>query len=319
MSHVTVVRRAFPAAVRVPLEPLLALHLVAPWYLLLFLQCGFYMVESAIPIAFNYTMNTTIPSAIGIVSTFTASELVIFFVCAIVIVPLIAFGLAKRVQVTRAESEKKKKLAQERQKRNEGLLEFDIKVAAAKLWHGAGRQHWGQKRAADHHGIGVDTLKRLLDRAFSKYNEEHADRPLQCIESFRLLPVTTFETYLTPVEIGRGDTLSQWEFQQIKERYDQRCRSFKDAPQSKLKNDSEEDDFALVINAVFAESRVGKKKSKAEVKLQSLFVCIVFSFSLSSTFRTASFENGRSKWKSQNKAQFLDQIHVVALLAIGAI
>jgi hypothetical protein len=257
--------KVFPAALR--LDLLLALHLVAPWYLLLFFQCCFYLVDSAIPIAFHHTVNTSIPAATSYFSTFSATELSLW-VAALPTLSLCAVILAKRL---RSEARKEQSKAEERQKRNEGLSQWQIKLEAAKLWHGQGKEWAAQQTACRHVGIGVGTLKRMLDRAFIKYNSEHESKPLATIEAFRIVKWTVFESYLSPAEMGRGDTLSDWEFNEIKTRYEQRSRSFKDAPQSGLKKDSEEDDFAAVINEVFAESRSGKKKNRAEVTLQLSF------------------------------------------------
>ena len=255
--------KVFPAVLR--LDLLLALHLVAPWYLLLFFQCCFYMVDSAIPIAVHHTMNTSIPAATGYLSTFSATEL-ICWVAALPTFSLCAIILAKKgVAKLRSDARKEKSKAEERQRRNEGLNQWQIKVEAAKLWHGQGQKWQAQLTACQHVGIGVDTLKRMLDRAFIKYNSEHESKQLTTIEAFRTIKWTVFESYLSPAEMGRGDTLSDWEFNEIKSRYEQRCRNFKDTPQSGLKKDSEEDDLAVVINEVFAESRSEKKKSRAEV------------------------------------------------------
>jgi hypothetical protein len=256
-----------PAKAVVRLDLILALHLVAPWNLLLLLQCCFFTVESGVPFAFNYTVNTSIPAATSYFSTFSATELSLW-VAALPTFSLCAVILAKRL---RSEARKEKSKAEERQKRNEGLSQWQIKLEAAKLWHGQGKEWAAQQTACRHVGIGVGTLKRMLDRAFIKYNSEHASKPLATIEAFRVIPWTVFERYLSPAEMGRGDTLSEWEFNEIKTRYEQRCRSFKDSPQSGLKKDSEEDDFAAVIDAVFAESRSGKKKNRAEVTLQLTF------------------------------------------------
>jgi len=317
----SLLQNGFPAGL------LLALHLAAPWYLLLVLQCCFYTVETAIPIAFQYTLNNTIPLASKVVSTFKASErswteITAAFLSFLLCATIVAVGVAKKMASTRAATKKKETAAAERAKRNEGLNKFQQKVEAARLWHGQGKKGMGQHAASEHQGIGQAALKGMLDRAFIKYNAEHVEeKQLKSIEAFRILPFSTFKTYLSPAEMGRGDTLSDWEFQEIQLRYEQRSRSFKDAPDSKLTNDSETDDFAAVINEVFAESRTGQHKQKRTAEV-TLFVGLDFC-AVSCVFirniTPASFENGQNKWALFLQAQCLDQIRAAALLAIGAI
>lgn len=317
----SLLQNGFPAGL------LLALHLAAPWYLLLVLQCCFYTVETAIPIAFQYTLHNTIPLASKVVSTLKASErswteMTSAFLSLLLCATIVAIGLAKVIAKTRSVAKEKRDAAAERQRRNEGLSKFQIKVQAARLWHGQGKKGLGQHKASAFHGIGQEALKGMLDRAFIKFNAEHVEaKQLKSIEAFRMLPFTTFEAYLSPAEMGRGDTLSEWEFEEIKSRYEQRSRSFKDAPESKLKKDSEVDDFAATINDVFAESRSGqqKQKQRAEARMFVVLDCCADSFIFISNIPTASFENGQKQWALFLQARCLDQTRAAPLLAIGVI
>jgi hypothetical protein len=249
--------KKFQAVLRFDL--LLALNLVAPWYLLLFSQCCFYVVDSAIPITFQYSLESAKPAIperddqTGYPGVFSA----------ILAISVCVLGLAKITKrITRARAASKAAGAEEMASRCQGMNDFERKVSSAELWHGRGQTPMAQKKAAKHHGLGQDSLKRLLDRAFKAYNDAHVHKKLNRLEDFRSIPVTVFKQYLSPIEMGRGDTLSPWEFEEIKSRYITRCRNYKDVPESQLTNDSKNDEFAAVINEVFGESRVELKRKK---------------------------------------------------------
>ncbi len=249
---------------------LVALHLLAPWYLLLCLNGLASLANAAIPLAnsaLEKIKNTDVsgdalphPHArMAIAAIFPAAATL--YVCSLVII-----GLAKKIaRATRSAAAAKSALAEERRKNVAGKSDFERKKEAAKLWHGCGRTPIAVYKAAQELEVGQNTLKLLLDRAFAAYNIDHQSRPLLRLEDFRLLKCSVFLSYLSPAECGRGDRLSEWEFAEIKSRYKLRCHNFKDVPESELTNDSEKDDFAKTINEVFAESRAGRtKKSTAE-------------------------------------------------------
>ncbi len=66
--------------------------------------------------------------------------------------------------------------------------------------------------------------------------------------------------------MGRGDSLTAAEIQLIMERYDAKCMNFKDAPKANGSTDPDHDDFAAVVNEVFAETRpnFGKKSQSTQ-------------------------------------------------------
>jgi hypothetical protein len=231
---------------------MLALHLISPWHLLLILNCFSFVVESAPPIIHAIKLRSIEDPAL--------SYLWFYCVVAIVCTPVCLLSLARKI--TRARAAAKRIAEQQIQQKTQGMSVHQRKVASAKLWHGLGKPPWGQQRAAVEYGVGQDSLKRMLDRAFHAYNAAHVRDKVTRLEDFRKLPFSVFEAYLSPIEMGRGDTLSAWEFEQIKTRYTTRCSNYKDVPESQLTNDSKNDDFAAVINDVFGESRVELKRKK---------------------------------------------------------
>jgi hypothetical protein len=241
-------------------ERLLALHLIAPWHLLLILNCFSFMVEAP----------PVIHAAIKVHSLDYTSHRLFWCVIAIVCIPVILFGVAKRF--TRSRAAAKTAADQQLHDKTQGMNDFQKKVAAAKLWHGLGNQPLGQQKAAMEFGIGQDSLKRMLDRAFTAYNNAHVRDKVTRLEDFRKKPFSVFEAYLSPIEMGRGDSLSSWEFEQIKSRYITRCRNYKDVPESSLSNDSKTDEFAATINDVFGESRVELRKKKTAEEYSN--ICI---------------------------------------------
>lgn len=178
---------------------------------------------------------------------------------------LIMIGLAKHVRQTRQRSAAKASSADARQKTLAGKSDWDRKLEAAQLWHGCGgsTKPLAQKAAAAKLGLGQDTLRRLLERAFADYNLAHVEtNRLHRLEDLRSVKFSVLKSYLTPAECGRGDRLSDWEKEQIKEKYMLRCKNFKDVPESALTNDSENDEFARTVNEVFAISRLTHQKKK---------------------------------------------------------
>jgi hypothetical protein len=245
---------------------LLALHLIAPWHILLTLNA---LASLAV-----ITADATKPLMERIKQTKMSADAwphphfisAIFPIATIVCAcGLFLVGLAKAVLATRSAARAKASLAEERRKKIEGKSDWDRKVEAARLWHGKGQHGLACYKAAKAFGVGQDALKLILDRAFASYNAANPSKSLHGLEDFRSIKCSVFESHLSPAECGRGDRLSEWERTQIKSRYMQRCQNFKDVPESNLTNDSEFDDFAKTINEVFAESRVGcKKKITAE-------------------------------------------------------
>jgi hypothetical protein len=242
---------------------LLALHLMEPWHFLLILNCVSFMVESAPPIIHA----TKVHKLDELESSYRSFYYCVF---AIVCIPVCVLGMARKI--TRSQAAARAAADQLMQDKTRGMNHFQKKVAAAKLWHGLGKAPWGQQRASMEYGVGQDSLKRMLDRAFNAYNAAHVRDKVTRLEDFRRIPYTVFEQYLSPIEMGRGDTLSPWEFEQIKTRYITRCLNYKDVPESQLTNDSKNDEFAAVINDVFGESRVELRKKKTAEEYSN--ICI---------------------------------------------
>lgn len=270
---------------------LLALHLIAPWHLLLIWQC-LAPVVVAIPLLAS-ALDSAVPTIDSANATPPSHQrnvirgfFLLFCACG-----LLAIGLAKakKASETRSMAAEKQKAHVERQKQLAGKSDFDRQKEAARQWHGNGEKHKALYKAAEACGVGPNTLDKLLRRAFASYNSAHAaSSQLRCLEDFRLLKWTVCEAYLSQAESGRGDKLSDWESSEIKRRLDShnttlqyrfyfanlitsqtsymlKCKNFKDVPESELTNNSETDDFAKTINEVFAKSRVGWiKKRTAE-------------------------------------------------------
>jgi len=191
---------------------LLALHLIAPWHLLLIWQC-LAPVVVAIPLLAS-ALDSAVPTIDSANATPPSHQrnairgfFLLFCACG-----LLAIGLAKakKASETRSMAAEKQKAHVERQKQLAGKSGFDRQKEAARQWHGNGEKHKALYKAAEACGVGPNTLDKLLRRAFASYNSAHAaSSQLRCLEDFRSLKWTVCKAYLSQAESGRGDKLSK--------------------------------------------------------------------------------------------------------------
>ena len=139
--------------------------------------------------------------------------------------------------------------------------------SAVEAWHGGGGSKSKSIREAAGDFVDRKTLSDSLKRTRDEYNREEATkqkpellRPDDFIE-LRSVPISRVLRLTSLPKMGRGDSLTEVEIRLIKERYDQKCRNFKDAPKANGSTDPNLDDFAGTVNEVFAETRptYGKK------------------------------------------------------------
>ncbi len=154
----------------------------------------------------------------------------------------------------------------ERQAAMEDKSNMDKLKSAVSAWHGQGGV-CKSMRDASAGFVDRRTLSDSLYRTLDLINQEESTKrdpdllPSGDINCMRNVPISRVLRLTVMPAMGRGDSLTAEEIEIIKERYDLMCRNFKNAPKANGLTDPNQDDFAALVNEVFAETRpsFGKK------------------------------------------------------------
>jgi hypothetical protein len=160
---------------------------------------------------------------------------------------------------------------QERQTEMDAQSNMEKLKSAVSLWHGQGGACKSMRDACAgfvHRTTLSDSLYRTLDlinqeESTTKHPELLRSRD---INGMRKVPISRVLRLTVMPAMGRGDSLTAPEIELIKERYDSMCMNFKSAPKSNGTTDPDHDDFARLVNEVFAETRpnFGKKSQSTQ-------------------------------------------------------